>query len=82
MSDESIVKLFQNSDFETLDDNLLEKLIPFLGTESIYTVFERVLKGENSEKLIKVLRPYINYSLIEAAVMQGVLSYSVIEPTP
>jgi len=83
MSDESIVKLFQNSDLETLDDDLLEKLIPFLGTESIYAVFERVLKGENSEKLIKVLRTgYINYSLIEAAVMQGVLSYSVLEPTP
>lgn len=81
MSDESIVKLFENSDLETLDDALLEKLIPFLGPESIYAIFEKVLKGENSERLIKVLRPYINYSLIETAVMQGVLSYSVLERT-
>ncbi|MDD4774478.1 MAG: helix-turn-helix domain-containing protein [Eubacteriales bacterium] len=81
MSDESIVKLFENSDLETLDDALLERLIPFLGPESIYAIFEKVLKGENSERLIKVLRPYISYSLIETAVMQGVLSYSVLERT-
>lgn len=78
MNDDSIVKLFENSDIEALDDELLEKLIPFLNDESIYAVFERVLKGQNSEKLIKVLREHISYSLIESAVMQGVLSYSVL----
>ena len=78
MNDESIVKLFQNSDLETLDDTLLEKLIPFLGDDSICTVFERILNGKNSENLIKIMRPYISYSLIETAVMHGALSYSIL----
>lgn len=76
MNDESIVKLFQNSNLDRLDDNLLERLIPFLDSDSVYAIFEKVLKGQNSIKLIKVMSPYINHTLIEAAVMQGVLDLS------
>jgi transcriptional regulator with XRE-family HTH domain len=76
MSDESVVKLFQNSTLETLDDTLLEKLIPFLDKDSVYAILEKVMSGQNSTKLIKAMSPYINYSLIECAVIQGVLSHS------
>lgn len=82
MNDESIVKLFNSGNLDAPDDVLLEKLIPFLGKDSLYTIFEKILKGENSKNLIKIMRPYMDYNfytLIEAAVVQGVLDYSVLE---
>ena len=78
MNDESIVKLFQNSNLEKLDDKLLERLIPFLDTNSLYAIFEKIINGQNSDKLINTLRPYIGYSLIEVAVMHGALDYSTL----
>ena len=81
MNDESIVELFNNNDIDMPDDALLEKLIPFLGQESLYAIFEKVMNGENGENLLKVMRPYMLYggfySLVEAAVVQGVFNYSV-----
>jgi len=79
MSDESVVKLFQNSNLDTLDDELLEKLIPFLDSKSVHAVFEKIMNGQNSDKLIQTLRPYIGHELIESAVLQGVLDYSVLQ---
>ena len=73
MNDESILKLFQNSDLEKLDDKLLERLIPFLDSDSVYTILGKVMNGENGTGLLKVMEPYINPSLIEAAWIQGVL---------
>ena len=82
MNDESIVKLFENSNLDKLDDKLLERLIPFLSQESLYAIFEKIMNGQNSDNLIKVMREHTNYwafgTLIEAAVMQGVLDYSVL----
>jgi len=74
MNDESIVKLFQNSSLDRLDDKLLERLIPFLDSDSIYSVLDKIMKGQNSVKLIKVMGPYIDCSLIETAVIQGVIN--------
>ena len=71
MNDESIIKLFANSDLDNLDDALLERLLPFLDQDSLYAVFARVLNGQNSVKL--PLWDYIDRSLIQAAWMQGVL---------
>ena len=83
MNDESIIKLLEHSDLDALDDGLLEKLIPFLDFESIYSILEKVIEGQNSMRLISIMRPYMGgYSgevLIEAAVMQGVLDYSVLQ---
>jgi len=81
MNDESIVRMLENSDLETVDDGLLEKLIPFLDRDSVYSVLDKIISGSNSERLIKIMRPYIGYSQVEAAVMQGVLDYSVLELT-
>ena len=73
MNDESIVKLFQNSDLDNLDDALLEKIIPFLDQNSLSVILERIMNGQNSEKL--PLWDYFPHSLIEAAGMQGMLKY-------
>lgn len=83
MGDESLAKLLATSDFENPDDQLLTKLIPFLGKESLYTVFSRILKGENSQTLIEVIRPHINdynfTSLVEAAKLQGALDENILK---
>ena len=78
MSDNSLAKMLSTSDLDNLNDELLAKLIPFLGTDSLYTIFNRIIKGENSSKLIDIMKPYIandyNFgSLVEAAKMQGAL---------
>jgi len=69
MNDESIVKLFQNSDLDNLDDALLQRLLPFLDKDSIYVVLERVINGQNNVDLGN----YIDRSLFETAWMHGVL---------
>jgi len=76
MNDESIAKLLAKSDLEAPDDELLEKLMPFLDEKSLYTVFERIMKGQNGVGLINFLRSRTSLfpqSLIEAAVLQGVI---------
>jgi len=75
MNDESIIKLLESSDPDAPDDRMLEKLIPFLDFESICSIFENIMKGQNGIQLIEVLRPHMGYagtSLIEAAYMQGI----------
>ena len=70
MNDDSIVKLFQNSDLDNLDDDLLEKLVPFLDKDSQYAILERVMKGQN--KMPSNMN-YIDYTLFEAMFIQGVI---------
>ena len=69
MNDESIIKLFENSDLEKLDDELLNRLIPFLDEDSLYVLLERFMNGESKLNF----RNYIDYSLFQAAWMQGVM---------
>ena len=69
MNDESITKLFQNSDLENLDDALLERLLPFLDQDSIYVILERVMNGQNKVDLWG----YIPNALCQAAFIQGVI---------
>ena len=69
MNDESILKLFQNSDLDKLDDKLLERLLPFLDSDSIYEVLARVMNGQNNVDL----RNYVDHSLFQAIWLQGVM---------
>ena len=73
MNDESVVKLFENNNLEKLDDALLEKLIPFLDSDSVHAILDKIMTGQNSGKLIEAIKPYIFHSLIESAILQGVL---------
>ena len=69
MNDESVLKLFQSSDLENLDDTLLERLLPFLDEDSRYVILGKVMKGQNKVNI----GPYIDYALCEAAFLQGVI---------
>lgn len=81
MNDKSVAMLLENTTFDTLDEELLEKFVPFLDDESKYKVFEKVLDGELNYNFIKIILPYTNeymISQIEAAVVYGVLDSTVL----
>ncbi len=75
MNDKSVLKLLETATFDTLNEELLEKLIPFLDEKSKSVVFGKILTGELDWHMIKILIPYAEYimSQIEAAVIEGAL---------
>jgi transcriptional regulator with XRE-family HTH domain len=81
MNDESVMKLLENATFDTISDELLEKLIPFLDENSKNIIFERILEGELDYHLIKAILPFAEYlvPLIENAVVYGTLNENVLK---
>jgi transcriptional regulator with XRE-family HTH domain len=81
LNDEGVIDLLENAAFDTLSDELLEKLIPFLDERSKSTVFQKILDGELDWHMIKVLLPYAEYmaSTFEAAVVEGALPWEALD---
>ena len=81
LNDESVMNLLENSDIDPMNEELLEKLIPFLDTESKSVIFEKILIGELDWHMIKAILPYIDYmmSQIEYAVLEGWLPYEFLD---
>lgn len=75
LQDETVIKLLENATFDTLSEELLEKLIPFLDGYSNTIIFQKILDGELDYRLIRVMLPYAEYiyTQVEAAVLYGVL---------
>ena len=73
LQDETVVKLLENATFATLNEELLEKLIPFLDANSNAVIFQKILDGELDYKLIKIMLPYVDHlqTQVEAAVLYG-----------
>lgn len=81
MNDKSMITLLQNTSFDSLDETMLEKFIPFLDAESKENIFDRILTGELDSKLLKIMIPYVDYnfrSMIEEAVVEGQLNENVL----
>ena len=81
INDESVIKLLENATYDTLDEKLLEKLIPLLNDDSKQLIFQKILDGELDWHLLKTVLPYAKYMYqqIEAAVVYGVLDWEVIK---
>ncbi len=77
---EYVVKLLENATYDTINENLLERLIPFLDGNSISTIFQKILEGDLDYRLIRIMLPYAEYIYpqIEAAVLYGALILSFI----
>lgn len=75
LNDASVQNLLERATFYTMDEDLLERLIPFLDERSKHVIFEKILSGELDWHLIRILLPYAEYfiSHIEAAVVEGAL---------
>ncbi|MCL2771871.1 MAG: helix-turn-helix transcriptional regulator [Oscillospiraceae bacterium] len=77
LSDETFVSMLENSSFETLDKNILEKFVPFLDDNSRGNIFKQVIDGELDYNFLELLAPYVDpyyfSTQVEAAVVYGVL---------
>lgn len=80
LNDESVGKLLENATYDSINDELLEKLIPLLDNRSKGTIFQKILDGKMDWHLIKILLPYAEYmsSQIEAAVIEGALPWEAL----
>lgn len=76
INDDAVVKLLENAMYDTINENLLERLIPFLDSNSISIIFQKILKGDLDYRLIRIMLPYAEYIYpqVEAAVLYGVLN--------
>lgn len=76
INDDAVVKLLENAMYDTINQNLLERLIPFLDSNSISIIFQKILKGDLDYRLIRIMLPYAEYIYpqVEAAVLYGVLN--------
>jgi transcriptional regulator with XRE-family HTH domain len=81
LNDDGVIKLFENATFDKIDNELLEKLIPFLDVKSKGTIFQKILNGEMDWHMVKALLPYAEYMMnqIEAAVVEGALPWEALE---
>ena len=80
LSEDGVLSLLENADFNAFDDRMLEKLMPFLDARSKLTIFQKILDGELDWHMIKALTPYAEYlsSPIEAAVIEGALPWEAL----
>ena len=81
LNEDCVVALLENAAFDTISDELVEKLMPFLNDRSKAAVFQKILDGEMDWRLIKALLPYAEYMMteMEAAVLEGALPEAVLQ---
>lgn len=81
MSDGGFWKLLNDASFEKLDEKLLEKVLPFLNFSSKVSIFEKILRGEIDWHFLYILMKHvrISNSILEAAVIDGILDEGVLE---
>ena len=84
LSDESVAGMLENATLNSVSDELLEKLMTLLDDESVYNVFSKILIGEMDWHLLKIILPYTPEitSMVEAAVVEGVLPQLVVPVEP
>jgi len=63
LNDESVRSLLENATFDTINEELLEKLIPFLDIKSKNAILDKILNGEIDWHMIKVLLPYAEHKV-------------------
>lgn len=80
MNSKSFNELMESSNFETLDEEFLRRLMPVLSDESKFSIFEKILDGELDWHYIKILLPFADYlyNYFEMAVLEGVLPWEAL----
>lgn len=81
INDDTVVKLLENATYDTINENLLERLIPFLDGNSISIIFQKILEGELDYKLIRIMLPHAEYIYpqVESAILYGGLDEKALE---
>ena len=80
MSDRGFWELLNNSDFNRLDESLLEKMMPFMNFSAKLSIFDKIIHGEIDWHFLSVLMNHIRISdaILETAVIDGVLDEGVL----
>ncbi len=78
---DSTVKLLEHADFSSASEELIAELLPWMDVTAQFAVFQKILDGEIDNRLLKPLISHgaITASLIEAAVVEGVLPWEALE---
>ena len=76
LSDEGTQRLLAETDCAGITTEMLEHLLPFMDYASMCRILDKILEGEMDWHLLKPLR--VDRSLIEAAVIEGVLPYEAL----
>lgn len=81
INDDTVVNLLQNATFDTINESMLERLIPFLDENSITIIFQKILEGELDYGLIRIMLPHAEYIYpqVEAAVLYGGLNEKALD---
>lgn len=81
LNDESTVDMLENTRFEEVSQELLEKLMPLLDHSSRYMILQKILEGEMDWHFLRVLVFYTENltSQIEAAVVEGALPWEALD---
>lgn len=81
IKDDTVVKLLENATYDTINENLLERLIPFLDRNSISIIFHKIIEGELDYQLIRIMLPHAEYIYpqVEAAVLYGSLNKKALD---
>jgi len=79
--DDGILQVVSTAKYSSLDDELLEKIIPFLDASSKEAILKKIIEDECDWHLIRALLPYMESMApqLEAAVIEGVLPNEVLE---
>jgi transcriptional regulator with XRE-family HTH domain len=67
---------------ENLNEEMLEKFVPFLDQEAKDTILSKIIDGELESSLLKILIPYLDpsrFTLIEAAVLEGQIDEEILK---
>ena len=80
LSDEGTQRLLGEVDCTGITPDMLEHLLPFIDYDSRCRILDKILNGEMDWHLIKPLR--VDRSLIEAAVIEGVLPDEALRMRP
>jgi len=81
LNDDDILQMINFAKYSSLNDELIEKIIPFLDIASKEALLKKIIEGESGWHLIKALLPYMESIApqLEAAVIEGVLPTETLE---
>jgi transcriptional regulator with XRE-family HTH domain len=81
LNDNNVLHLLNSVEHDALNEELLEKLIPFLDTISKEAILKKIIEGENDWHLLRTILPHIEdmFRQLETAVVDGALPKEVLD---
>lgn len=81
LNDDAVVDILCSSKISNMNNEFIEKLIPFLDSQSRIKIFDKILHEELDWRLIRKLVSvdrFLLYELVEASIMDGILPFEAL----